>query len=277
MVAITAVEGCVDAERVTSNVENIVESIDPEKWPRLGAAKPAENAIAVDTRFLHGDDGLGNLSLTGSAHLNRINSAKLMGEQIRQAPGEVSIVCLGPLTNVNELLTRDPTTATLIDRLFIVGGSVEGIGNITPCAEFNMFFDPHSAREVFRSAITKTLIPLDLTRQVDFGLEFLDGIKSISPAAFLRSGLHYFFQSFRQHLARESILLNDAVGLVAALHDDLIKTEDLAGDIETAGELTRGMTIFDRRDTREWRTNMEVGTEIDVEKTQQRLTDLLAG
>lgn len=275
VVAVTAVEGCVDAEAVTRNVENLVENFDPEKRPRLGAASSAENAIAVDTRYLHGDDGLGDIDLKGSTHLNRVSSSKLIADLVRRYPGEITVICLGPLTNLAAVLAREPATATLIDRLFIVGGALNGIGNITPAAEFNMYFDPPSAREVFHSAITKTLIPLDLTSQVDFGLDWLEQFASASRCKFLLPGLQQFFLRYRQHLGRESILLNDAVGLLAATHPGLITTDDLAGDVEAVGDITRGVTVFDRRGTPEWRTNMDVGMTIDVDGIRDKLATLL--
>jgi len=263
VLAITAVEGCVDAERVTANLENIVEILDPPKRPRLGAASNADNANAVDTRYLHGDDGLGNVNLEGSTHLNRVSSDKLIVDLVRQFPGDISVVSLGPLTNISNALLREPSIATTIDRLYIVGGSLNGIGNITPNAEFNMYFDPQSARDVFNSAIAKTLIPLDITSRVDFGLEFYNNVSKSSCPEFLKNSLQHLFQTYRQQLGRESVLLNDAVGLVAALTPKLLETSDFAGDVETDGELTRGMTVFDRRVHREFRENMEVGTLLD--------------
>lgn len=263
VLAITAVEGCVDADRVTANLENIVEILDPPKRPRLGAASNADNANAVDTRYLHGDDGLGNVNLEGSTHLNRVSSDKLIVDLVRQFPGDISVVSLGPLTNISNALLREPSIATTIDRLYIVGGSLNGIGNITPNAEFNMYFDPQSARDVFNSAIAKTLIPLDITSRVDFGLEFYNNVSKSSCPEFLKNSLQHLFQTYRQQLGRESVLLNDAVGLVAALTPKLLETSDFAGDVETDGELTRGMTVFDRRVHREFRENMEVGTLLD--------------
>lgn len=276
ILAVTAVEGCVDAEKVTCNVENLVECIDPRKRPRLGAAISADQGIAVDTRYLHGDDGLGNIHFDGSSHLNRVTSPKLIADLVRANPGEVTIVCLGPLTNIATVLKREPAIATMIDRLYIVGGSLNGIGNITPSAEFNMYFDPLSARDVFQSAITKTLIPLDLTGQVDFGLEWLERFTTSRNSAFLAPSLQHFYFSFRQHLGRESILLNDAVGLIVALFPELMQTVDLAGDVEPHGEITRGVTVFDRRATPEWRTNMDVGISIEPEMVRQKLRQLLS-
>ena len=275
VLAITAVEGCVDANRVTANLENIVEVIDPPKRPRLGAAGIADNATAVDTRYLHGDDGLGNVNLEGSTHLNRVSSDKLIVDLVRQHPGDVSVICLGPLTNISNALLREPSIATTIDRLFMVGGSLNGIGNITPTAEFNMYFDPQSARDVFKSAIAKTLIPLDVTSRVDFGLEFYNKVSKSNCPEFLKSSLQHLFQTYRQQLGRESILLNDAVGMVAALTPSYLETSDYAGDVECDGELTRGMTIFDRRSHREFRENMEVGTMLDADATRNLIERLI--
>ncbi|MEC9093134.1 MAG: nucleoside hydrolase, partial [Planctomycetota bacterium] len=190
-------------------------------------------------------------------------------------PGEVTIISLGPLTNIATVITREPTIATLIDRLCIVGGSLDGIGNITPTAEFNMYFDAKSAREIFRSAISKTMIPLNLTGQVEFGFDFLDHLSQKVVSSFLYPSVQHLFQNFRQHLGRETFLLNDAVGLIAAIYPELVETTDLAGDVEVAGELTRGVTVFDRRETREWKSNIDVGISIDAEMTQQKLIDLL--
>lgn len=273
--AITAVEGCVDADRVTANLENIVEILDPPKRPRLGAASNADNANAVDTRYLHGDDGLGNVNLEGSTHLNRVSSDKLIVDLVRQYPGEISVVSLGPLTNISNALLREPSIATTIDRLYMVGGSLNGIGNITPNAEFNMYFDPQSARDVFNSVIAKTLIPLDVTSRVDFGLEFYNNVSKSSCPKFLKSSLQHLFQTYRQQLGRESVLLNDAVGLVAALTPNLLETTDFAGDVETDGELTRGMTVFDRRGHREFRENMEVGTMLDGHAVRSLIEKLI--
>ncbi len=275
VLAVTAVEGCVDAERVTANVECIVENIDPKKIPRTGAAVAADHAIAVDTRFLHGDDGLGNVELKGSTFLHRVPSDKLIVDLLRKHPSEVSIICLGPLTNIARVLKLEPNVATLIDQLVIVGGSLDGIGNITPAAEFNMYFDPVSAREVFQSAITKTLIPLNLTRQVDFGFEFYNQISTASCPDFLKASIQHFFQSFRRQLGLESIQLHDAVGLVAALNPRLLSTSEFSGDVEPGGEITRGVTVFDQRPHREWQSNMSVAVEMDTQQVYEELIELI--
>ncbi len=170
-------------------------------------------------------------------------------ECVRAHPEEVTIICLGPLTNLAMAFQRDPALPGMIDRIIMTGGSLTGIGNITPCAEFNFYFDPHSARTVLKSRTTKTLIPLDVTKQVKFGLDMLDELPSVDSriGSFLRQILPFAFRSYRQQLGLEMITLNDTIGALAVVEPDLFGFEMMAGDVETEGELTRGLTVFDQR------------------------------
>lgn len=277
VVALTATEGCVNASQANSNLQAILGELDPGKYPRLGVASPSEHAPPVNTNWLYGDDGLGNCNLEVSAKQHVPAAEKTIIDALRMYPGEITIVCLGPLTNIARALRRDPAIAGLINRLLIVGGSVSGIGNITPMAEFNFYFDPVSAKQVLQSPVARTLIPLDVTSQVTFGLDVLAELPTETSRAgfFLRQMLPHAYRSFRQHLGQESITLNDAVGALALLEPELFRFEDLACDVETEGELTRGVSVFDRRSLREWRPNMEVATYVDVERARQMLLDLL--
>jgi purine nucleosidase len=266
VVAVTAVAGNVPAERATTNVQAIVERLDPPRYPRLGAASAPDDAPFNDAAHLHGPDGLGGANLAVSKLARQHPSEKLICDEVRAAPGDITIVCLGPLTNVARALTRDPELVDHISRLVIMGGSVKGIGNVTPCAEANIHADPASARAVFRSATTKTLIPLDVTDQVVWSLDLLDKLPPDYSRAgkLLRAALPYYFRSVRQHLGMESIRLADAVAIMAVVHPELFRTEEISGDVEVSGELTTGATIFDRRGNAVHRGDMEVALEVDA-------------
>lgn len=266
VVAVTAVAGNVPAERATINVQAIIERLDPPRYPRLGAATPPEDVPYIDARHLQGPDGLGGIGLAVSQLARQHPAEKLIADEVRAAPGDITIVCLGPLTNIARVLAREPDLAEQMSRLVIMGGSVKGIGNVTPCAEFNIYADPASARAVFKSATTKTLIPLDVTDQVIWSLDFLEKLPPEQSRAgkLLRGMLPYLFRSHRQHLGLESIRLPDAVTLAAVLHPELFRTDELSGDVETAGEITLGATIFDRRPTSSHHADIEVALEIDA-------------
>jgi purine nucleosidase len=266
VVAINAVAGNVPAERATLNVQAIVEQLDPPRYPRLGAASTADDVPYTDGRHLHGPDGLGGAGFAVSKLARQHPAEKLISDEVRAAPSDITIVCLGPLTNVARALTREPELVDLISRIVIRGGSVNCQGDVTPCAESNIYADPAAARTVFKSPITKTLIPLDVTDQVIWNLDLLEKL----PADFSRAGrlvrsiLPYLFRSHRQHLGLESIRLPDVVGLCAVLHPELFHTEELAGDVETGGEIATGATIFDRRPNISHRADIEVALEVDA-------------
>lgn len=273
LLAITAVEGCVSADQANRNVQVIFEQLDPAKWPRIGSATPTPGAPAVDTRFLHGDDGLGNLGPGGSAYHHPHGSDKLICDLVRAYPNEVSIVMLGPATNVAKAFRRDPGIESLVDRLVIMGGSVEGVGNITANAEFNVYFDPESARQVAHSRTTKTLVPLDVTRQIPFYLDLMDTIPDSTSrlGRLLRQMLPFAFRAYRQRMGQEGIFLNDVIALLAFLEPDLFEAESMAMDVEVSGDLSRGMTLFDRRPHPEWRPNAEVVRSVNEPLLRERI------
>jgi inosine-uridine nucleoside N-ribohydrolase len=265
VVAVTAVEGNVRAEQASRNVQTLIEQLDPPRFPRVGAASPADAAPPVDMRRLHGEDGLGNGGFNVSQLHHQHPSEKVICDEVRASP-EVTLICLGPLTNVARAFHRDPELPTLVHHLIISGGSVNGIGDVTAGAEFDMYYDPASAQAVFRAPATKTLIPLDVTRQVAFTLDFVDQLpdESTRVGRLLRHLVTYAFRASRQHLGLESILLQGLVALTATIHPELFEIEELPGDVETAGLLTKGATVFDRRAHAPRQPNMAVALNADA-------------
>lgn len=271
VVAITAVEGCVPAEQANLNLHGLIERLDPPRLPRIGAASPADNAPAVDTRTMHGDDGLANLAIEASSFHHPHPSDKLIVDVVRANPGDITIVTLGPLTNLARAFRRDPQLASLVGQLYMSGGSPQGIGNITPMSEFNVYYDPISARDVFRARLTKTLVPLDVSRQVAFGLDMMEKLPSVESRVgrILKNLIPFFFRAYHHRLAQESINLNDVIGLTAAIHPEFFRSESMAGDVEVSGELTCGVTVFDRRPHPEGHPNMEVMLSADDERARE--------
>jgi inosine-uridine nucleoside N-ribohydrolase len=188
-------------------------------------------------------------------------------------------VALGPLTNVARAFLRDPELPSLIGRIVMMGGAVSGPGNITPAAEFNIYCDPLSARTVFRSHSTKTLIPLDVTNRILLSYDLFNQLpdESTRVGRFLRKILPPVFRSYRQEFGLEGIHVHDAVALMAVCHPELFTAQEMAGDVETLGELTAGATIFDRRRVPAWRHNMEVAVDMQTEKVIEAMIRGLRG
>jgi len=264
VVALTAVGGNVSAAQATRNVQAIVEQLDPPRWPRLGAASNPDAGLAVDRRNLYGSDGLGGTGFVVAERQHLLPSEKVICDQIRDAPHEVTLVALGPLTNIARAFVRDPELPTLVGRIVIMGGTIAGPGNITPAAEFNMYCDPASAQAVFRSPSTKTLVPLDVTNRIELSYDLFNKLpdESTRVGKLLRTLLPPAFRGYRQQFGLEGIHVHDTVTLMAVMYPDLFTTKPMAGDVETQGELTLGATIFDRRRAPAWRHNMEVVTDM---------------
>ena len=266
VVAVTATGGNVPGDQASRNVQALIERLEPLRYPRIGIVSSPKVTPHVDARFIHGDDGLGNQALDVSLHHHRHAADKVIIDEVRAAPHEVTLLCLGPLTNVARAFQRDPELPNLVDHLVIMGGSVCGIGNITPTAEFNIYADPISAQQVFQSRTTKTLVPLDITTQIKFTLDFKVDLPLETSRAgkLLHPMINFVFRSYHQHMGQESIHLHDAVALVAVVNPELFQSTDMFGQVETRGQLTSGMTVFDRRSESHASPNMEVVTEVDV-------------
>jgi len=273
VVAVTAVGGNVSPQLATRNVQAIIEQVDPPRWPRVGSASPPDEGLPVDGRYVHGIDGLGGANFQVAELLTPHPSEKIICDEVHAAPEAVTIIALGPLTNVARAFQRDPDLASLVGQLVMMGGTVTGPGNITPAAEFNFYCDPQSARTVFRSPSTKTLIPLDVTNQVVLTYDLFNQLpdETTKVGRFLRKILHPAFRAYRQRFGLEGIHVHDSVALTAATNPDLFTTKEMAGDVETTGELTAGATIFDRRRVPVWRHNMEVALEMDTQKVTEQI------
>ena len=276
VVAVTAVGGNCSPAIATRNVQAIIEALDPPRWPRLGAASEPEPDVAgppPEGRGLYGPDGLGGVVLPVAERQHVLASEKVICDQIRAAPDAITFVALGPLTNLARAFQRDPELPSLVGRVVMAGGTVHGSGNIPPAAEFNIYCDPPAARAVFLSASTKTLIPLDVTNRVTLNLDLYHQLpaETTRVGGFLHRILPGAFRGYRQRFGLEGIHVHDTVALMAVAYPELFTTQGMAGDVEVMGELTTGMTVFDRRRIPAWRHNMEVATDIQKEQVIERI------
>lgn len=266
VLAVTAVAGNVSAEISARNVQAIIERLDPPRYPRIGAGTTPDTGPGIDARHVHGDDGLGNVGYSVSQLVRQHPAEKIIADEIRAAPNEVTILCLGPLTNVARAFQREPALLDMVGQVMMVGGAVNCVGNITATAEFNIYCDPESARSVFMAPITKSLVPLDVTSRVAFDFGFVNHLppETTRAGVLLRAMLPHLTRVYRQYHGMETFFLHEAVGLTALTNPELFEMTEMAGDVEISGELTAGTTVFDRRVTYRGPRNMEVARELDV-------------
>jgi purine nucleosidase len=275
VLAVTAVGGNCAAAQATRNVQAIIEALDPPRWPRLGAASEPEPEVRPPSqgRGIYGPDGLGGVNLPVAERQHLLPSEKVICDLVRAAPDAITIVALGPLTNLARAFQRDPELSSMVGRVVMAGGTVGGPGNITPAAEFNMFCDPPAAQAVFQSASTKSLIPLDVTNQVILTFDLYHELpdETTRVGGFLRRILPPAFRGYRQQFGLEGIHVHDTVTLMAVAYPELFTCQGMAGAVETMGELTTGMTVFDRRRLPAWHHNMEVAIELQHDQVIEKI------
>ena len=276
VIGLAATAGNVAAEQATRNVHILVEQLDPPRWPRLGAALPVE--YDVDARTLHGPNGLGGVDFP-CVQLHHAHPAdKLLSDLARMYPKEVSVLLLGPATAFARALDRDPELAGLVERVVMVGGAWREAGDVTAMAEFHVFCDPSAARQVMRSGAPLTLLPLDVTRKAVFSpTELLHLPNPESPATrFLSQIVPHAISASAGLYGVEGCYLQDVFGLVALERPQAFKTRLVPVDVETRGELTRGVTVCDTRWGSSARANVELAVDVDVAAVRDYIRRTLA-
>jgi purine nucleosidase/pyrimidine-specific ribonucleoside hydrolase len=165
---ITTVAGNVEVHDATRNLFRLLALRRPQPEPPVaqGAGAPLARPL-VTARGYHGADGLGDVTdwPPVTPALPNIDAADFMLEAIRRATAPLTLIALGPLTNVAHALTRGHETLRRLQRIVVMGGAVDVPGNVTPTAEFNFHVDPDAAARVLDAGLSLDLVPLDATRQ----------------------------------------------------------------------------------------------------------------
>ncbi|MFN3308496.1 MAG: nucleoside hydrolase [Anaerolineales bacterium] len=196
----------------------------------------------------HGQTGLGYAQLPPprTKPLDQ-HACDFLIERILSAPGEITIVAIGPLTNLALALRKEPRLAAAVKELFIMGGAVRHEGNTTPLAEFNTYVDPHATHIVFHSGIPTTLVPLDVTYQcilTEAHLQELEKIPSPIPA-FLRQATRFYMEFHDRYQAIQGCVINDPLALALTFQPDFCDYETLYVDVDISGGVCMGKTFAD--------------------------------
>ncbi|MGL6075069.1 MAG: nucleoside hydrolase [Fimbriiglobus sp.] len=264
--------GNVSASRATINVNILLDQIDPPRRPRTATALNVN--YDIDGTSLHGTDGLGNVNFPVLERHSQTPADKLLCELVREHPHEVSIVALGPVTTIARAIDRDPELPSLLDQLFMVGGTWRESGNTGPVSEFHFTLDPDSTRRMLHLGIEPTIIPLDLTRKLIYSpTELLDLPNSESNTTkFLRKILPHAIRASSHVYGIEGFHLKDVMGVVALSLTGSVRSEPYCMEIETKGEFTRGMLIVDRRKLPLGRPNAHLATDAAIGEIRQYIT-----
>jgi inosine-uridine nucleoside N-ribohydrolase len=270
-----ATPGNVSADRATKNIHILVDHLDPPRLPRIGAAPHVE--YPSDGTQLHGPSGLGATDFPCATLHHLPPSEKLLVDIVRQHPHEVTLICMGPLTVVSRAFDLYPETPRLLRRIVCIGGSYHEPGNAGPVSEFHFFCDPLAARRLLQCGAPVTLIPLDVMRKVLFSpTDLLNApADSPAPAQFLRQIVPFGIAATSNLYGIEGFHLKDVLGVIAVAEPGALKTRHMRVDVETRGDLTRGMTVFDQRSWESPKPNCDVAFEVDTGEVRKYINRLL--
>src|SRR3974390_96222 len=249
-----------------------------------GAATPLVRRL-VTAKCAHGNNGLGGVEFP-EPKLKPVaeTAVELISRMVHANPGEITIVAVGPLTNVATALISDPSLASKIQSILVMGGSLNG-GNITPAAEFNFYVDPEAARIVFDSGVPLTMVGLNVTNRVlmrDEQIRILEAAHNpVSQAAgkIMRATLDRWMRD-RQ---LTGFGMHDPVTVAHLVDPTILTLKDYYVQIETTGELTAGESVAFSRAPRtsppmntglpapdspdaEFKPNCKVAVEADADK-----------
>ncbi len=249
--AITVVSGNVPVDQGVRNALTTVELCDSDVPVHRGAAAPLERA-ATYADFFHGADGMGDMNYPAPRRQPAAADAvEALIDTVAAHPGLI-LVTLGPLTNIARAVRRAPEIVDGISRCVVMGGAACTVGNITPAAEFNLYVDPEAARIVFHSGLPIEMVGWELCRGgANLDDDDMRRIRALGKpyADFCLDCNRRALEVNRGIYGDPGIPLPDPVAMAIAL-DPRICTRSSKHwvEIETASELTRGMTVVDALD-----------------------------
>jgi purine nucleosidase len=245
---LTVVHGNCSMEQGTVNALSVLELANANHIPvAKGCDLPLvqPSLLAPET---HGDTGLGYAQLPepGSRPIVQ-HGCDFLIEQIMSNPGEITLVALGPLTNVAMAIRKEPRIVQAVKEAYIMGGAIRHEGNTTPLAEFNTYVDPHAAHMVYHSGMPLTLTPLDVTYQCVLLAEDVDRIKKAGAEvpAFIESATRFYMEFHDEYQGIEGCVINDPLTLALTIAPELCDYGEYYVDVDISGGVSMGKTFAD--------------------------------
>jgi purine nucleosidase len=245
--ALTTTQGNVTLEKATRNALAVLELGGASHIPvASGSLLPLVQPLQASAD-VHGESGIGNSHLPEpQSRPARQHAVDYLIERALAEPGEISILPIGPLTNIAMAIRKEPRFSKAVKELVIMGGAILEYGNVTPQAEFNIYVDPHAAHIVFHSGIPITLIPLDVTHKCLLIQNHLDRLMQIpSPISrFIRDAMEVYLRNSLQ-LGYPGSSLHDPLTLAAIIAPELLTFREYYVDVDISGGVSMGKTFAD--------------------------------
>ena len=291
LVAVTCVSGNIAAGQVADNTRAVLALAGrADVEVALGREIPLVRPLVVAPET-HGPRGLGYADLPPPrTPISPRHAADLLIDEARRRPGELTLVTLGPLTNLAVAALREPELPRLLRRLVMMAGSYRSPGNTAPTTEWNVHVDPEALAVVlgaFESseAARPVALGLDVTERAKLTPDHLHRLRSLAGTSsqaslitgFLEDALRFYMEFHSRYDGFYGAFVHDPLALAVALDPTLARTEPLRVEVELGGTLTTGETVTDWR--RAWGRppNLDVAVQVDAEAFMERFVERVAG
>ena len=277
LLGVTTVAGNQTLDKTTANALRVLEFVGRGDVPvAAGADRPLlrEQHVAA---HVHGETGLDGPDLPpprgGPVDAHAVD---FLADRLRGSGRSVTLVAVGPLTNVALLLARYPDMADHIERIVLMGGAIAE-GNVTPAAEFNVWADPEAAARVFASGLDVTMVGLDVTHQALLMEDDAERLRAMGRVGRMVAELYDFFHRYHaRQYGYGGSPIHDAVAVAHVFADGLVETKERHVAIDCASELCRGRTVVDLWRRTENAPNAHVGVAIDGRRFVELLLERVA-
>jgi purine nucleosidase len=196
----------------------------------------------------HGEQGIGYAKLSAPQTKPQVQKGSdFLIQKIMSSPKEITLVCIGPLTNVALAIRQEPRIVENVKDVFIMGGAIRHEGNTTPMAEFNIFVDPHAAHIVFHSGMPITLTPLDVTYQCVFTKDDLNRLLKVNSliTKFIADATRFYMEFHDEYQKIDGCVINDPLTLALTFMPEICDYQELYVDVDLSGGVSMGNTFAD--------------------------------
>lgn len=252
LVAAGTVHGNVSAETGARNARWLLELGGIHGVPvAVGAARPMAQPLHLAVE-VHGYDGLGGARPSDAPATPAFADTTAAEQIVRMArahPGELTLLAIGPLTNLALALLLEPKLPGLVRDVVVMGGALDAPGNVTSHAEANIWHDPEAAELVLSAGWPVVLVPLDATMPTEVGTEWLARLAAADGdiPRFASAALEHYVTYYSRWLGRRACVIHDALAAMIAVDRAIARVETAPVAVELRGTHTRGATVWDRR------------------------------
>lgn len=248
VLGITTVAGNVPLALTTRNAQLIV-GLSGQTVPIVAGRDRPLNRQLVTAEYVHGQTGLDGIDL-GEPHVPVTpgDGVDFIIDTLRREPaGTVTLVPIGPLTNIAAAFERAPDIIPRVQQVVLMGGAYFEVGNVTPTAEFNIYVDPEAAAQVLNSGVDVVMMPLDVTHKALTSADWLAGLRALGTRAgeAVASWTDFFERYDREKYGAEGAPLHDPCTIAYLIRPELFSGRRINVEIETEGRYTTGMTVAD--------------------------------